>query len=1548
MASFTVRTVLFLGLFAVGLLRLTIPAQAADFAVTHTGDSGEGSLRQAIINANAAAGADTITFQAGLTGTITLTDHLPQITEGLTITGPGISALTIDGTGIYDVFVTPPTTPYFQLNLSGLTVANVSTAIDTRNVSVWLTDMVITRSTTRAVRVLHESLRIERVSFVDNVGLVTLDANTSGTNFLILDSTFSGNVSTDANSAALRMSWSNGLAHIANTTFADNVGTTAGAISMSGSNANVIIENSTFSGNSGASAGAIYNIGAEHFIVIQNSTFSGNSATTAAGADAINIAGYTDLSIDFSTFSGHDSTTGSGTGGVLTAGERYATVQLTNSIIANNPASVPGALLECTFDPDKVAVQGFNNLTGDTNCPGRLGTPISVDPVLADNGGPTMTHALLSGSNAIDRVGCSNIDQRYIDRPQGTSCDLGAFEFVPPTVVSVNPSAQTVAEGTNANVTLTRTGHISAALTVSLNVTAGTSTTPSDYTLSGGSISGQSGSVIVTFPAGADTVPVNVAALADATGAEPDNTLTFALVDGADYGLGAATSATVTIPANDLTVTHTGDSGEGSLRQAITNANTDGVDSTISFAASADGTITLLTTLPSLIDNGTLTIEGNGQTNTIISGNDTVRVLYIEPDANVAINGVTITRGYAHFDSGGGIMSYMGTLILNEVSVSNSAAERGGGIFNVGGTLTITESTITGNSAQWYGGGIFNSEDGTEATLEVYDSTIAGNDTGLSGGGIYNIGTATIIRSTIADNTTSNYDGGGIVSEGEMTVVDSTISGNISSQSGGAVYNRFAILTISNSTISGNSAKYAGGGISDLDGILIVTNTRIDNNITGGIGGGIFTQSISQGTLTLNNSTISDNTSDWGGGIANRDAAILLSNTVVSGNVARCGGGINNNHGGTVTLTNSAISGNTSHSSETEQSVGGGGIWNDGMLTLNTSTVTGNKAVSVGGGIMNGSLGISTLNNTVVSANTSQSGGGIFSTGRLTVAQGSIITENSAKFVGGGILSDGFKTGVVLDVTDSTVSGNNADIHGGGIYSTGAATVTRSSISDNTAAANAGGIANAGVMDVIDSLISGNHAAEFGGGIHNSNLIQDVRGILRVTGSTISDNTAGKPDVGGEGGGIANNSGTVSLTDSTVSGNSALYAGGGIFSSGLSGESILTLTGSTVSNNKTGDLIGGVLDIGGGIVNIDGTLLIVGSTVSGNSATRGGGIYNKGGAITPLGGNLTVSSSTIAVNTALVTADGLLVDSSAAVLNNTILANGDEDCFAHNGGTVDANYSLFSNTSACGALESDGNLLGRDPLLGALVTPSDGGPAYYPLLTGSQAIDAGSDALIPEGLTTDQAGNPRIFGAAVDVGSVEFTARNLLKNGGFEAAGANPSIARKWQHIGLAAADDRKCDTPTKRFAYTGSCAFQFKLGTTLGLSRTIKQKVDVTGLGAADNDLTLSAWVRAKKLTAGAKLKITIRYTDGTTGKAVRKVPVGTYGYTRLSKTLTLTKAAVRVEIAIFAGPSTGTVLVDDLWLTIAPVSTRTAITRGPDGLLPPPPAPDGFRGSN
>ncbi len=102
---------------------------------------------------------------------------------------------------------------------------------------------------------------------------------------------------------------------------------------------------------------------------------------------------------------------------------------------------------------------------------------------------------------------------------------------------------------------------------------------------------------------------------------------------------------------------------------------------------------------------------------------------------------------------------------------------------------------------------------------------------------------------------------------------------------------------------------------------------------------------ITSGTVSLDNLTIKngDNTSGYfGGGIFN-DGALTLTNSTISGNTAYFGGGIFND--GTVTLTNSTVSGNTA-------SVNGGGIYNFGTTTLTNSTVSGNSA-SQGGGIYN-------------------------------------------------------------------------------------------------------------------------------------------------------------------------------------------------------------------------------------------------------------------------------------------------------------------------------------------------------------------------------------------------------------------------------------------------------------------------------------------------------------------------------------------------------------------------------------------------------------------
>src|SRR4051812_33609057 len=101
--------------------------------VTSTDDSGANTLRQAIIDANGNAGADTITFSgaaATLGATIPLNTALPAITEDLTITGPASDILTIDGSGVGDDAMlsasADPADPAIPLAISGLTFANGS------------------------------------------------------------------------------------------------------------------------------------------------------------------------------------------------------------------------------------------------------------------------------------------------------------------------------------------------------------------------------------------------------------------------------------------------------------------------------------------------------------------------------------------------------------------------------------------------------------------------------------------------------------------------------------------------------------------------------------------------------------------------------------------------------------------------------------------------------------------------------------------------------------------------------------------------------------------------------------------------------------------------------------------------------------------------------------------------------------------------------------------------------------------------------------------------------------------------------------------------------------------------------------------------------------------------------------------------------------------------------------------------------------------------------------------------------------------------------
>jgi predicted outer membrane repeat protein len=270
--------------------------------------------------------------------------------------------------------------------------------------------------------------------------------------------------------------------------------------------------------------------------------------------------------------------------------------------------------------------------------------------------------------------------------------------------------------------------------------------------------------------------------------------------------------------------------------------------------------------------------------------------------------------------------------------------------------------------------------------------------------------------------------------------------------------------------------------------------------------------SVFRGNLILQQTTISggelsnpdEDPYEAGGAIAvyYDGATLTLTDSTITGNRSEFGGGIFN-YGGAIDITNSTISGNTGVATLLpEQPQGtagvGGGIYNlYGAADIDNSTISGNSA-AYGGGFMSWNLtaisgdtskyaaGPVTLTNSIISDNkASKEGGGIFNVAGTIDLSESTVSGNSAGTTGGGIYSGGYfevETNELIKVTNSTISGNSAKQSGGGMYidnQGGSAEVINSTITDN-AAEKAGGVyveADALGITLARALIAGNNAA---------------------------------------------------------------------------------------------------------------------------------------------------------------------------------------------------------------------------------------------------------------------------------------------------------------------------------------------------------------------------------------------------------------------------------------------------------------------------------------
>jgi hypothetical protein len=239
----------------------------------------------------------------------------------------------------------------------------------------------------------------------------------------------------------------------------------------------------------------------------------------------------------------------------------------------------------------------------------------------------------------------------------------------------------------------------------------------------------------------------------------------------------------------------------------------------------------------------------------------------------------------------------------------------------------------------------------------------------------------------------------------------------------------------------------------------------------------------------------------------------------------------------------------------------GGGLFNEGMLTITNSTFSGNSANEFGGGLANENGGTVSISTSTFSGNSAPNGvgGGLYNNGTVTIST-STFSGNSA-YSGGGLANDG-----TVSISTSTFSGNtanNSGAQGGGLWNAGTVSVSGSTFSGNSSADGGGGLdSEGGTVTINSSTFTNNSAAGTddlnGGGIRNA-----FSSTVSITNSTFSGNTSAD-----RGGALHNGAGsTANISSSTFSGNTAPSGNGG----GLSNDGTVSIGGSIVATNTGGD-----------------------------------------------------------------------------------------------------------------------------------------------------------------------------------------------------------------------------------------------------------------------------------------------------------------------------------------------------------------------------------------
>jgi hypothetical protein len=789
------------------------------------------------------------------------------------------------------------------------------------------------------------------------------------------------------------------------------------------------------------------------------------------------------------------------------------------------------------------------------------------------------------------------------------------------------------------------------------------------------------------------------------------------------------------------------------------------------------------------IKNGSMIQSDNAIATSFAAGGG----VYVVGDSTVAISDSILSKNSA---TGGQGANGTGP----GANGSDGGTAYGGGldVNGSGWTVTLTGDTLSGNI-------LLGGNGGNGAAVQNATGTNASGGNGgnggqggfATGGGAYffvskdGTGHLTILNDPTAnhseflDNSIQSGAGGnggdGGTSTGTANNANGGDGGMANQAVGGALFISSAAggtvtATIGNTTFSGNKVFGAKGGAGGAAGAGGSGSTGVTGTNPGGSfaeGGGIALEN--SVTATINDSTVVNNTAAAssgvndvarGGGIANFGGTLTLSQVTVRSNTgtgaAAQGGGIYDSSGGNLTVQGgSVIQSNNANGSGYAQ---GGGVYVSGAstVTIADSTLRSNRVQGE-----NGADGTAAGQN-----------GGIGGTAQ-----------------GGGLLIRGDNW--VVTLRGDTLSGNSALGGNGGNGAAGSnATAPNTSGgyggNGGDAGAAAGGAAY--FLEIGDSSGNGSSTLK----ILNDPVLPTTDPSTMI-GNSAQGGAAGNGGAGGTSTGTANNAnggnagflgyasgGAIAITSTQGSrinatiGNTTFYGNTASLAKGATGGA--AGTGGSGTAGKPGTNHNGTSAIGGGLYVEGSYFVMVNSTVAKNTANGGawgGGIAFIGDATATLENN-TITQNTI--DGGFNWGSGLFAEVSDpslfTLLNNLIQGNqsigspaADLNANFENATTLSSAANNFIGSAGANIATNATNIIGNSqPQLGGVIGVSandnpSGGPIYYPLLSGSVSIGAGSTSVLPtvasvEGTTsantTDEIRNPRSRNGSIDLGAVQF------------------------------------------------------------------------------------------------------------------------------------------------------------------------------------------------